>query len=171
MTDRELMQEKLIAQAMELGADDSMVFNVCDIAFDPRSLIKCLGGCPYNVHYCPLARDPQLAKALKEIAQTYSWGILIRTHDLAMGQDITLAVERTAFLAGYTFAVGCTECAACEECSIEHAKPCIDMTKLRMPFYAMGIDVYKTVRGLGWELNVLQTQDEVPSNITAVFVE
>jgi len=171
MTDTELMQKKLIDQAMELGADDCMVFHVSDLAFDPRTLLKCLGGCPYYLHYCPMARDPQMAKALKEIAQAYSWGVLIRTHDLAVGQDITLAVERTAFLDGYTFAAACTECAICEVCSIEDERPCIDITKLRMPFYAMGIDVYKTVRKLGWELNVLQSKDEIQSNITAVFVE
>jgi len=170
MTDTQ-MQEQLVQLALDQGADDAMVFHVSDVAFDRRPLLKCLVGCPYYLHYCPIARDPQLTKALTEMAQEYSWGILIRTHDLGKGQDITIAVERMAFLAGYTFAIGCTECAACATCSIEENKNCIHPKLLRMPFYAMGIDVYKTVRNLGWELNVVQTEDDVASNITAVFVE
>ena len=173
MNDKELLQQQLIKQALDLGADDCIVFNVSDLVFDRRPLLKCLVGCPYYLHYCPIARDPQLTKTLTEIAQDYSWGVLIRTHDLAEGQDITIALERTAFLAGYTFACGCTECAACASCSIEGGvdKICIQPKKFRIPFYAMGIDVYKTVRGLGWELNVVQTEDAEASNITAVFVE
>jgi len=173
MTEKEDLQKKLVQYALDLGADDCKVFRVSDIAFDRRPLLKCLVGCPYYLHYCPIARDPQLTKALTEIAQAYNWGVLIRTHDLAKGQEITIAVERMAFLAGYTFACGCTECAVCETCTIEEGEDniCIHPKQFRIPFYAMGIDVYKTVRGLGWELNVVQTEDEVASNITGVFVE
>ena len=34
-----------------------------------------------------------------------------------------------------------------------------------------GIDVSKTVRGLGWELEVVQRKGDPAKNITAVFVE
>jgi len=42
---------------------------------------------------------------------------------------------------------------------------------VRPPLYALGIDVYKTVNQLGWELSVVQKKGDPARNITAVFIE
>lgn len=164
-------KNELVESALGLGADQAVIFSLDDIRFDPRTLLKCLFGCRGGYHYCPTSRDVSTAATFSEIIRHYQWGLLIRTHDLKKGQDITLALESKAFLAGRHFAFGATECAACPECTGPHQKPCVDRKKLRPPLYALGIDVYATVRGLGWEMEVVKNRGDQAQNITAVFVE
>ncbi len=167
----ECFQQEMLCATYEMGAKDAKIFLLSDIAFDTRTLLKCLYGCPGGVHYCPSSKDIQAALALHDIVKQYRWGVILCTDDLKKGQEITLSLESKAFLAGYYFAFGTTECVSCELCSAIEGKPCVNKRKQRPPLYALGIDVYKTVRGLGWELNVVQKQGDPAKNITAVFVE
>jgi predicted metal-binding protein len=168
---KELFQKDLISTALSMGASDAKIFQIDNIAFDSRTLLKCLFGCPGGMHYCPDARDASSLIDYSGMIKNYDWGVLICTDDLSKGQEITLALESKAFLAGYYFAFGATECAHCERCSYEENKPCVDREKQRPPLYTLGIDVYKTARGLGLELNVVQKEGDPARNITAVFVE
>lgn len=162
----------LVNLAKELGAEDAIPFDIEDIAFDARTILKCLYGCPGGLAYCPTtATEASNTMLFQHLIQKYKWGVLIRTGELGKGQDITIALERKAFLDGYTFAFGATECASCAQCATETGDPCINRRNLRPPLYFLGIDVYKTVRGLGWILNVVQKKGDSVSNITAVFVE
>ena len=167
----ENVQKQLVKAAFDLGAVDAKVFNITDICFDPRTFLKCLFGCRAGYHYCPSRQDVTNSLTYADIIKKYQWGIIICTDSLPQGQIITLALESQAFLAGYYFALGVTECASCKKCSSLSGQPCIDKKKQRLPLYALGIDVYKTVRGLGWELNVVQCKGDAAKNITAVFVE
>lgn len=168
MEDR--LKQDLLDTAMAMGAMDARLFSIQDIRFDPRTQLKCLFGCTADMHYCPIAQDPAMAARFPEIMKRYSWGVLICTDNLKDGQDITLALERQAFLAGQVLAFGATECAHCANCSYPAGKPCVDKHKQRPPLYALGIDVYATARGLGWELEVVQAEGDPRKNITAVFV-
>lgn len=169
--DRPFAQE-LAQEARQLGALDAIPFEISDIAFDGRTILKCLYGCPGGLHYCPTSATEAANTVLfQELIQKYKWGVLVRTDDLQKGHDITIALERKAFLAGYYFALGATECATCETCTAESGQPCVDRRGLRPPLYALGIDVYKTVRGLGWKLDVVQKKGDPAANITALFVE
>ncbi|MDL2327808.1 DUF2284 domain-containing protein [Ruminococcaceae bacterium OttesenSCG-928-A11] len=169
--DRKQFQDELVATALEMGAQDAKIFAIEDIAFDPRTLLKCLFGCGGGLHYCPTPETAPASAMYTEMIKKYKWGILMRSGDLRTGQDITLALEGKAFYAGYTFAFGATECVNCQACTREEEKPCVAKHKMRPPLYALGIDVYKTVRGLGWELEVVQNREDPAKNITAVFVE
>lgn len=164
-------QNDLVGAALGMGAIDAKIFQIEDVIFDERTLLKCLFGCSGGMHYCPNLRDASAFMAYPEMVKKYQWGVIICTDNLDVGQKITLELESKAFLAGYYFAFGATECAVCERCSFEENKPCVDRKKQRPPLYALGIDVYKTVRGLGWELDVVQKEGDPVKNITAVFVE
>ena len=168
---REGFQKELVSAALEMGAADALIFNIEDIAFDSRTMLKCLFGCGGGMHYCPERRDASSFIAFSDMIKKYKWGVLVETGDLETGQKITLALESKAYLAGYYFAFGATECAVCESCNYETGFSCADRRSQRPPLYALGIDVYKTVRGLGWELEVVQKKGDPVKNITAVFVE
>ncbi|MCL1808849.1 MAG: DUF2284 domain-containing protein [Clostridiales bacterium] len=167
----ESFKNELVKTALDMGAADAKLFHIDDIAFDERTLLKCLFGCTGGMHYCPELRDASSFIAYSDLIKKYKWGVIIRTDDLEKGQEITLALESKAFFAGCYFAFGATECAVCEKCSHEEGKPCVNKRKQRPPLYALGIDVYKTVRQLGWELAVVQKKGDPVANITAVFVE
>lgn len=164
-------RNELTQAALDMGAIQAKIFGIDDIYFDPRTLLKCLFGCRAGIHYCPTAQDVSTATTFMDIIRKYRWGLIIRTGDLKTGQEITLALEKKAFLKGYYFAFGATECAICKTCNRTKDKPCVGRGKLRPPFYSLGIDVYKTVRKLGWELEVVQNEGDPAQNITAVFVE
>lgn len=168
-SERESIKSALVREALDLGAADAKVFTIEDICFDPRTLLKCFFGCPGGYHYCPGPKDASNALTYSGLIKKYQWGVIISSPDLRTGQKITLALESRAFLAGHYFAFGATECATCKTCSFP--EPCRDKKRQRIPLYALGIDVYKTVRGLGWELEVVQQKGGPAKNITAVFVE
>ena len=162
----------LVNLAKELGANDATPFDISNIAFDARTILKCLYGCTGGLAYCPTtATEASNTLLFQQLMQKYKWGVLVRTEDLATGQDITIALESRAFVDGYTFAFGATECAGCVQCATELGNSCINKRTLRPPLYALGIDVYKTVRNVGWTLEVVQKKGDPVSNITAVFVE
>lgn len=168
---KEDIRQALVETALEMGAEDARVFGIDEVAFDPRPLLKCLFGCPGGMHYCPTVNNAATWTLFPDIIKKYKWGVVLRTSDLKKGQEITLALESKAFLAGYTFAFGASECANCSTCTAEKQLPCVNPRNQRPPLYSLGIDVYKTVRGLGWELEVVQEKGDPAKNITAVFVE
>lgn len=165
------IQDQLIRTAMEMGAQDAVPFSIEDIVFDERTLLKCLFGCSGGMHYCPSPKDSVTVKDYIQMMKKYKYGMLILTDNLKDGQDITIALEREAFLGGHPFAFGATECAVCEECTQPEDLPCVSPKTLRIPLYALGIDVYSTVKNVGWELEVVQNMGDPQKNITAVFIE
>lgn len=165
------IRRELINKAMKLGAEAAIDFDIDDIVFDGRTILKCLFGCEGGLHYCPTKENPEITKLYSDMAKKYKWGILIQTDNLKDGQIISIELERTAFLKGYYFALAATECTVCIECSAVHNDKCRSPKDQRLPLYAFGIDVYKTVRTKGWELEVVQQQGDDRKNITAVFVE
>ena len=168
----EAYAKELVQRALELGATQAIAFDMKDVAFDSRTILKCLYGCPGGLAYCPTNYSEASNTVLfQQLIQKYQWGVLVQTEDLEKGQDLTIALESKAFLAGYTFALAATECASCESCAAEQGNSCVNRRNLRPPLYFLGIDVYKTVRNLGWTLEVVQKKGDPAKNITAVFVE
>ena len=112
------IQKQLLQSALDLGAIEAKIFNIADICFDPRTLLKCLFGCRAGYHYCPSRQDAANSLTYADIIKKYQWGIILSTDNLAKGQSITLALESQAFLAGYYFAFAVTECASLGCCLI-----------------------------------------------------
>lgn len=167
----DLLKRELMNKAMEMGAQQVAIFTLDQIVFDQRTFLKCLFGCPGGMPYCPSKQDVANSLVYADIIKNYSWGIILCTEDLKLGQKITLELESRAFLSGCHFAFGATECENCDACSFSEKGTCINPKKVRPPLYALGIDVYSTAKNLGWGLQVVQHKGDPAKNITAVFVE
>lgn len=85
--------------------------------------------------------------------------------------DTMFEFERHAFLSGYykAFAMVGLCCAYCDECIPERGKSVLDQApkrfcehqhKMRPAMEACGIDVFRTVRNAGYELEVLRSPSE-----------
>ena len=166
-----MIAEKLVRAATDMGAAQASEFRIKDVVFDERTVLKCLYGCPGGYHYCPTKQDASLLPLYIRMIKKYQYGVLIRTGNLKDGQKITLELEKAAFLAGYHFAFGACECAVCKVCSRVDGQHCRTPKSQRPPLYSLGIDVYNTVRNIGWQLEVVQDRDAPRKNITAVFIE
>ncbi|NLV36760.1 MAG: hypothetical protein GXY17_08835, partial [Clostridiaceae bacterium] len=98
--------EKYIKKALELGADHAVKFNIDDIAFDPRTLLKCMYGCGDwgKGLTCPSRPGSPAPWEYEKIFKKYSWGIIIHSRDKKVSQDVSFAIESQAFVDGYYFA-------------------------------------------------------------------
>jgi len=165
--------EDFIAKAIDMGADDAVIFSLDQIVFDPRTLLKCMYGCEDwgKGHTCPSAPGSLKPWEYEKILRRYTWGCIIHSTSKKNSQDISFALEREAFLAGHYFAFSMSDCAICSECAGFKGKPCIAPERARPAFHSVGIDVFATVKQFDLPLTTLATENETQNWYSAVFVE
>ncbi len=159
--------------ALQLGADHAVLFNIADIAFDPRTILKCMYGCSDwgKGHTCPSRPGSLLPWEYRQVFSKYTWGIIIHSTVKKTAQEVSFALESKAFVDGYYFAFSLSDCALCSECSGSKSGPCVNPKKARPAFHSVGIDVFKTVRKFNLPIETLTSQDQVQNWYSAVFIE
>ncbi len=165
--------EKYIQLAEEMGAADCVDFNIEDIEFDPRTILKCMYGCSDwgKGNTCP-SRDNNLSiKEYKQTFEKYSYGVIIHCHDKYSSQKILLEIERRAFLDGYYFAFSLSDCGLCKECAGCEGEDCRFPKQARPAFHSVGIDVFKTVRKFNLPIATLKDENDEQNWYSAVFIE
>ena len=165
--------DRYIAQALDMGAKNAVPFTPADLAFDTRVALKCIFGCgDYGRnHTCPFQRSPLSFAQYEETLRRYTWGIVIGCADKHISQKISYEIERRAFLDGYYFSFSLSDCGLCPACAKIDDEHCRVPQRARPAFHAVGIDVFKTVRGLGLPLYVMQSENDEANWYSAVFVE
>jgi predicted metal-binding protein len=168
------MDKKYYADmAIKLGADHAIVFNINDIEFDSRTILKCMFGCSDwgKGHTCPSRPNSLKPWEYEAIFKKYSWGVIIHSTDKKVSQEASFAIEREAFINGCYFAFSLSDCACCPECTGLKGKECNNPKKARPAFHSVGIDVFKTVRKFGLPLETLKEKGEKQNWYSAVFME
>lgn len=163
----------MIEKALDLGAVHAVPFQLQDIAFDSRTLLKCMFGCADwgKGHTCPSRPGSLEPEAYERILRKYRWGVVIHGHDKHTTQRVSYELERQAFFDGYYFAFSMSDCGLCESCAGQGGMPCRFPKKARPAFHSVGIDVFATVRGLGLPIHTLREEGEAQDWYAAVFVE
>ena len=166
-------KEHYIELANKLGADDAVIFNIEDIVFDSRTILKCMYGCSDwgKGPTCPSRPNSLKPWEYEEVLKKYSWGIIIHSHDKKKSQDVSFEIERQAFIDGYYFAFSLSDCASCKECVGIKGQPCANQKKARPAFHSVGIDVFKTVKKFNLPLYTLKDKEEEQNWYSAVFIE
>ncbi|MDD4188892.1 MAG: DUF2284 domain-containing protein [Eubacteriales bacterium] len=159
--------------ALKLGADHAVVFEIKDIEFDSRTIIKCMYGCDSwgKGHTCPSRPGSLMPWEYKEVFSKYKWGLIIHSASKKISQEVSFQIERQAFLDGYYFAFSLSDCAICGECAGFEGKECINPKKARPAFHSVGIDVFKTVRKFDLPISTLSNENEPQNWYSAVFIE
>ncbi len=167
------MERFFIDKALELGADHAVAFKIEDIAFDSRTILKCMFGCGDwgKGHTCPSKPNSLSVFDYKKVFEEYSWGIIIHSTEKKVSQDVSFAIEREAFFKGYYLAFSLSDCALCSKCQGLEARACANQLKARPAFHSVGIDVFKTVRKFGLPLETLKEKGEQQNWYSAVFIE
>jgi len=143
----------LIERSMELGAEQAKLINTEQIAFDPRSHLKCRFGCNRWGRFwtCPPHLDISPEMFMHAFSK-YNKAILIRTTDPRMGQEVAVAIEKEAMIAfGLRFSFAMALCVQCEECS--YPDPCRFPHLARPSMDAYGVDIGKTVKPFGFKVD------------------
>lgn len=86
--------------------------------------------------------------------------------------DKLLSIEREIFLDGYqkAFLLNQTCCSLCKECT-GNRLDCKDKAKSRPSPESFAVDVYKTVRTAGFDINVLADNPAVMTRIAILLIE
>lgn len=165
--------KKYINRALEMGAADAVEFKIGDICFDSRTLLKCMYGCSDwgKNHTCPSRPGSPSIAEYREMFSRYSRGVIVHTHDKASSQKISFTLEREAFGDGYYFAFSLSDCSLCSECAAVKCETCRFPKMARPAFHSVGIDVFKTVRGLGLPIETLTDPTQEQNWYSAVFIE
>ena len=107
--------KKYIELAIEKGADHAVEFNIDQIAFDSRTILKCMFGCSdwgYG-HTCPSRKGSLMPWEYEKVLKNYKRGIIIHSTDKKISQDVSFEIESQAFVDGYYFAFSMIDCALC----------------------------------------------------------
>lgn len=166
-------KEYYVNKALKLGAADAVIFNIDDIEFDSRTILKCMFGCSDwgKGNTCPSRPNSLKPWEYEKVLKKYSWGIIIHCHDKKSSQKISFEIERQAFLDGYYFAFSLSDCSLCEKCAGFSGKPCVNSKMARPAFHSVGIDVFRTVRKFNLPIYTLKNESDEENWYSAVFIE
>ncbi len=164
---------ELIARAKELGAVNAVAFDIGDIVFDPRTILKCMFGCSDwgKGHTCPSRPGSLSMEEYERVLRRYRWGVIVHAHDKRTTQKVSFALESKAFVDGYYFAFSMSDCALCKECAGLADQPCRNVKQARPAFHSVGIDVFATARHFGLPIDTLADDTQEQNWYAAVFVE
>lgn len=167
------MQDYFVKKALSLGADHCVVFKIEDIAFDPRTILKCMFGCGDwgKGHTCPSRPNSPTVFEYKQILENYKWGVIIHSTSKKVSQDVSFEIEKDAYFKGYYMAFSMSDCSICSQCAGFKGVDCANKLKARPAFHSVGIDVFKTVRQFGLPIETLKEKGEEQNWYSAVFIE
>lgn len=185
--DLELYRE----EALQLGATDARLISARQVVIDPRVRLKCLvprchlyGETPNCPPYTPELQE------MRRIIEKYQYAILMKNdvlpvedfvdnekwHKAHMAHQgktdhIVSGIEALAFNDGYYFAAGfaaggckTTLCGG-RICQFLDSGRCRFPLKARPSMEAVGIDVYRLVSEVGWEIYSVAHRDVDPESI------
>lgn len=165
--------QQYIELAISSGAKTAVYIDIDQIVFDHRTYLKCMFGCGGSNPESLCHSQPGRIKPweYEPILKKFSWGILIHSNDNRLAQKIALSIEKRAFVDGYYFAFSLSDCDLCDNCNRSCGKSCAHYTDVRPSMHSTGIDVFKTVRGLGLPLQTLKEQGEEQNCYSLVLIE
>ena len=143
-----------IDRAGELGATEAKGVDPASVVTAAWVRMKCRFGCGmYGSNLCCPPHSPTPAET-REVLDCYSRAILIHCKPGVSVREISVALERELFLAGYYKAFGYGEgpCLFCEKCNLER---CVHPRQARPAMEASGIDVFATARANGLPIDVV----------------
>ena len=156
---------------------------------DPKEIVvanwvrmKCTFGCNgYGGGACP--PNVPSVKDCKDFFMEYEKGLILKFNITAdkneyptdLSNEIAkklLATEREIFLSGFqkTFLLGQSGCSFCNDCS-NNRIDCIDKLNARPKPESFAVDVYKTARNIGYEINVIAESQAEITRIAILLIE
>ncbi len=163
-----------VDRAVELGAKAARVVKASTIATAPWVRLKCRYGCgSYGNSLCCPPHTPTPSE-MRAVIDSYGQAILFEAEGEAWREPKRVAVEleREIFLAGYykAFGLGAGPCPLCKEkCALDEG--CRHPREARPSMEACGIDVFRTVREGGFEIEVVHDRDAPQHYFGVVLVE
>ncbi len=162
---------KYIDRAIKLGVEDAKIISADTIEVSHAVRWKCRFGCDSYGERLTCPPNVPSVDETEKMVDEFNYTLLLHGHNDPEMQDIVVKLEHEIFLDGYYKALGLA-CGPCKRCEIEDCEsPCPYPEEIRPSLEACGIDVYKTVRNNGYEIEVLHNEEEIPDYFAMVFIE
>ncbi len=176
-------KEKLEKLFRDHGFGDFKWINARDIVVAHWTRFRCQFGCPnYGKNATCPPNLPSIDECRKMIGEYSQAAVFHLEKELEKPEDRKpwnkdmisqlVALEREVFLSGYykTFLIPFNACAFCETCA-GNRQECKNPRMARPGADGMGIDVYATVRSLGYPIQVLKDYKEAMNRYAFLLVE
>jgi predicted metal-binding protein len=162
--------ERFCERALELGALDAKVIPTKSVVTAPWVRMRCQYGCAgygRRLSCPPYSPTPEQTRA---IIDCYKNAILMKGQ-LWQVNPIMVALEREIFLSGHykAWSMGEGPCHKCDACALKAG--CRFPQQLRPSMEASGIDVFRTVRNNGYEIDVVKDYDCPAQYFGLILVE
>lgn len=182
--------ERYKAKALDLGASRAAIVRIHEIPVDERIVLKCQIPRCFGYGTCAHCPPNTMKPAeLRDILKGYQWAVFftsdippevivrdkatIREREAAYQKifNIVNEIESMAFYDGHYLAFGfaagsCrhTFCSRQDSCQAMEVKRCRISLRSRPSMEAVGIDIYKMVAALGWDIYPIGS-DAKPADI------
>ena len=167
----------------ESGFGDFRWLSGVDVVVADWVRVKCMFGCgAYGKSGCCPPNVPSVAEC-RAFFENYSNVAVFRvTKQVAKPEDRfgwsrevnrkLLDVEKAVFLAGYhkAFLLFMDNCSLCADCPGERAK-CVNPRLSRPTVEAMAVDVYTTVRQIGYPIQVLSDYTQAMNRYAMLLIQ
>jgi predicted metal-binding protein len=177
-----MIKEKIESLLLKQGFPDYRWIDPKEVVVAHWVRVKCLFGCSdYGSGTCP-PNTPSVNDC-DSFFKEYESGLVIRLSKFAdkssypndWSGEMTnklLEIEREIFLSGFqkVFLLNQTCCSLCKDCS-GNRLDCKDKTKSRPSPESFAVDVYKTVRNIGLEINVVADTPAEINRIAILLIE
>jgi len=174
--------ERIESILTKQGFSDFKWINPKEIVVAQWVRVKCTFGCgDYGLGACP-PNTPSVSEC-ESFFKEYESGLIIRLNKFAdknsypsdWSREMTnklLEIEREIFLTGFqkVFLLNQTCCTLCKDCS-GNRLDCKDKMKSRPSPESFAVDVFKTVRNAGMEINVVAENPSEMNKIAILLIE
>jgi predicted metal-binding protein len=154
------------------GVSDACIVSPSEVVTAAWVRLKCQFGCD-GFGQClvcpPFTPTPQ---QMREVLDAYRRAVLLHCLPDADVKAIVAELEREIFLLGYwkAFGLGAGPCYFCKECNLKE-KWCRHSDRARPSMEACGIDVFSTVKKVGFPIEVVRTTRQCPNYYGLVLVD
>lgn len=168
--------EVYCTKALEMGVDGAKIIDPASIVTAEWVRLKCQFGCPgYGMRLCCPPHTPA-PEVTRKVIDSYRNAILLHRR-LKKGErskgfsEAVVRLETEIFLDGYykAWSMGSGPCRLCKEC--DPTGLCKHGYQARPSMEACGIDVFKTARDNGFQINVVRSPEDERNIYGVVLVE
>jgi predicted metal-binding protein len=154
------------------GVSDACIISPSEVVTAAWVRLKCQFGCD-GFGQClvcpPFTPTPQ---QMREVLDDYHRAVLLHCLPDADVKAIAVELEREIFLSGCwkAFGLGAGPCDFCKECNLKE-KQCHHADRARPAMEACGIDVFSTVKKVGFPIEVVRTTRQCPNYYGLILVD
>ena len=171
---------KILKMVRSIGASDAKVIRSSQVVVRDWVRLKCRFGCDdYGKRLTcpPFSPSPD---EFRRVLAEYKWAVLLKFDAIPSKKqtlayensihDLVVKMEREVFLKGYyaAFGLAAGPCPHCKECDL---KDCKHPYIARPSMEGCGVDVFATVRNAGYDIRVVQDENEKPTFYALLLLE